>query len=260
MRIELRIPTCAASAADMIDIPAGPFLYGGAGRPAVQNADCVLPEVEGELPAFAIDRTEVSNARFASFAAMSAITGYPMPDYPRTELHAHAGEPQMPLASIDAFEAEAFCNYLGKRLPRDTEWVKAARGGLMIDGAPNPEPRRLYPWGTADRRECRNDAGPEDGHAWVAAVDDLTCGASPYGVLNLVGNVAEWISQAEPLDRERGRCGCCAAAASRRRPSSSYRPPPAATSGKGGSSTSRSACAAPAGVGSHDPAHATTAR
>jgi eukaryotic-like serine/threonine-protein kinase len=200
MRIELRIPTCAASAADMIAIPAGLFLYGGTGRPAVKNEDCLLPELEVDLPAFDIDRTEVSNARFAPFAAMAAITGYPVPDYPRTELHARAADPQMPLASVDAFEAEAFCRYMGKRLPDDMEWVKAARGGLQLAGAPNPEPRRLYPWGTADRRECSNDAGPEDGHAWVAAVDDLPCGASPYGVLNLAGNVAEWIGRGGQRD------------------------------------------------------------
>lgn len=206
MRVVLQVPTCAASAADTIAIPAGPFIYGGAGEPVVKFVACdgtEEPEVEVELPAFAIDRTEVSNARFAPFAAMSGLTGYPVPDYPKTAVHERAGEPDMPIAAVDAFEADAFCRYLGKRLPSEYEWVKAARGGVMIDGKPNPRPRRTFPWGGGPRPDCSNDEGEADGHRWVSAVDEFRCGASPYGVLNLVGNVYEWLDRARQPDRDR---------------------------------------------------------
>ncbi len=136
------------------------------------------------------------------FASMHASTGYPVPEYPSVELFAHADEPMMPLAAVDAFEAEAFCRYMGKRLPSEHEWVKAARGGLTIGGAPNPYPRRLYPWGPTRQILCSNDRGEEDGYAWVAPVDGIPCGASPYGVLNLAGNVAEWIAREGQVDRD----------------------------------------------------------
>lgn len=206
MRVVLQVPTCAASAADTVAIPAGPFIYGGAGEPVVKFLACdgtEEPEVRMELPAFAIDRTEVSNARFAPFAAMSGLTGYPVPDYPKTAVHEHAGEPDMPIAAVDAFEADAFCRYLGKRLPSEYEWVKAARGGVVVDGKPNPRPRRTFPWGGGPRPDCSNDEGEADGHRWVSAVDDFRCGASPYGVLNLVGNVYEWLDRARQPDRDR---------------------------------------------------------
>lgn len=50
------------------------------------------------------------------------------------------------------------------------------------------------------RRDCVNLGGIEDGHRWVAPVNAFTCGASPYGVLQLAGNVEEWISEAGQRD------------------------------------------------------------
>lgn len=199
-RLELPVPTCAASAADMVEIEAGPFIYGGPGEPAVPTAERLEPEQVLDLPQFSMDRTEVSNARFAPFARMREVTGYEAPAYPHTEVHAHAGEPDHPLAAVDAFEAEAICRFWGKRLPGDHEWTKAARGGLTVHGVVNPAPRRRYPWGTTSAL-CSNDAGIEDGYRWVAPVDAFQCGRSPYGVLNLAGNVSEWISRERQTDR-----------------------------------------------------------
>lgn len=199
-RIPLVIPTCAASAAGTIAIEAGPFIYGGPGEPKIRTDEKVEPEQVIDLPAFAIDRTEVSNGQFAPFARLHQLTGYPAPDYPATEVHKDAGNPRMPVSAIDGFEAEAFCRFMGKRLPGDHQWVKAARGGLTVHGNPNPAPRRLYPWGTV-WASCSNDDGDADGYFWVAPVDAFPCGASPYGVLNLAGNVAEWISREGQADR-----------------------------------------------------------
>jgi formylglycine-generating enzyme required for sulfatase activity len=185
-----------------VDIESGPFVYGGPGEPRTRVPGTPDPEEVIDLPAFAIDRTEVSNAQFAPFAQMRRVTGYPVPDYPQTELHKDAGLPRIPVTSIDAFEAEAFCRFLGKRLPGDHEWVKAARGGLTIHGKPNPVPRRLYPWGGDVPAHCANIAGIEDGYRWLAPVDALPCGASPYGVLNLAGNAGEWISRQGQTDHD----------------------------------------------------------
>ncbi len=201
-RLELAVPTCAASAWGEVTIEAGPFLYGGRGQPPTAHAEYEQPEQVVVLPAFAIDRTEISNGQFAPFARMHRLTGYPVPDYPRTAVHKDAGAPRFPVTAIDSHTAEAFCRFLGKRLPSEHEWVKAARGGLSLAGAPNPAPRRLYPWGP-EPAPCANQEGLADGYRWVAPVDSLPCGGSPYGVLHLAGNVSEWISREGQTDRER---------------------------------------------------------
>ncbi|WXB20279.1 SUMF1/EgtB/PvdO family nonheme iron enzyme [Pendulispora albinea] len=202
-KIEIAIPTCQASAEGMITIGAGAFVYGGPGEPATHFPDYVEPEQVVELGEYGIDRAEVSNADFEPFAKLQAITGYAVPTYPAEPAVAHAGAgPDMPVTAIDAFEAEAFCRYMGKRLPSDFEWTKAARGGMTIDGKLNPWPRRLYPWGPQVRPRCANVDGTADGFRWVAPAGASTCDESPYGVLNLAGNVAEWISREGQTDKD----------------------------------------------------------
>jgi formylglycine-generating enzyme required for sulfatase activity len=91
---------------------------------------------------------------------------------------------------------------MGKRLPSDFQWTKAARGGLVIAGKPNPHPRRLYPWGVVYERRCVNQAEFQDEYSWTAPVDAFACGASPYGILQMAGNVQEWIARDGQSDRE----------------------------------------------------------
>lgn len=195
-RIELPVPTCAASAAETVPIPAGPFVYGGPGAPpATLPPEELAPRETVSLDAYAIDRTEVSNARFAPFAALAAVHGFPAPVYPMAGALADIHRPEMPVTWVDAHQAAALCRYWGKRLPTEHEWTKAARGGLAVDGRPNPAPERLRPF-AGDVRDCINAGGADDGHVWSARVDAFPCGASPYGVLNLAGNVAEWTARA----------------------------------------------------------------
>jgi eukaryotic-like serine/threonine-protein kinase len=211
--LRINVPSCQASRWDTIEVAAGPFIYGGPGEPATTHAhepDYALPEQTLELATFWIDRTEVSNGTFAPFAQMESITGSPAPSYSTEKGHEQDGDVMFPVTDIDWYEATAFCRYIGKQLPTDQQWVKAARGGLVVNGVPNPAPSRLYPWGIEARRECVNAAGSGDGYDWLAPVDSFHCGASPYGVLNLVGNVAEWISRdgqpdpQNPLSEVRG--------------------------------------------------------
>lgn len=206
-RIDIDVPTCQASRWGMVEIPAGPFFFGGQSVPKVEGveaADYTAPIAQVELPAFWIDRTEVSNAAFEPFARMAALTGYPKPTYSsgNDAKHRHDGDGDRPVTSVDSFEAEAFCRYLGKTLPSDHQWVKALRGGLVIDSQYNPAPWRLFPWGAEDKPSCANLQGEADGFPWVAPVDAMPCDVSPYGVLQLGGNVEEWISREGQLDPE----------------------------------------------------------
>jgi formylglycine-generating enzyme required for sulfatase activity len=203
--ITVWVPTCNASAADAVFIEKGRFIYGGPGEPESKfygQADYTEAEITVDLDAFTIDRTEVSNLRYEPFARLEPITGYPRPVYPDLDQEmAGAGEPTHPVSYVRPAEAEAYCAYLGKRLPSDYEWTKAARGGLVINGRPNPHPRRLYPWGVTARPECVNVRGPDDGYIWTAPVDAFSCGDSPYGVRQLAGNIQEWIAREGQTDR-----------------------------------------------------------
>ena len=137
----------------------------------LRPADYTEPEQVIDLPAFAIDRTEVSNAAFAPFGQLGRVTGYLFPvyaTYGTDNDHARDADPTYPVSNIDAFEAKAYCEYMGKRLPSDHQWTKAARGGLKIGGKPNPYPRRLYPWGTDENLQCVNQLGDKDGYPWTA--------------------------------------------------------------------------------------------
>jgi formylglycine-generating enzyme required for sulfatase activity len=197
-RIELWIPTCRATFANTVIIEKGPFIHGGPGDPKSRyfgETDYTESEQMIELPAFAMDRTEVSNAAFAPFLQLEKVTGYPAPRYPVTGEHRHDADPASPVSYVDAYQAEAYCEYMGKHLPSDLQWTKAARGGSEVDGKQNPFPRRLYPWGNVAKPDCVNVKGAQDGHEWAAPVDSLPCGASPYGILHLAGNVQEWIAR-----------------------------------------------------------------
>jgi eukaryotic-like serine/threonine-protein kinase len=205
-RWRIAVPTCRATRWSTIEIEAGPFIYGGPGVPASswyekKDPDYTEPEVTIELPTFAIDRTEVSNGAYAPFAAMASLTGYHPPIYADDQKHKDDSGPEYPVTSIDAWNAQAFCRFLGKDLPSDAQWVKAARGGLVIDGKPNPNPKRLYPSGAQPHPACANLADLQDGYDWAAPVTAFECGASPYGVLNQVGNVEEWIARNGQMDR-----------------------------------------------------------
>jgi hypothetical protein len=192
--LHIAVPTCSATLAGTIAIPAGPFIYGGVGEPpSAAVAKDPDPQIRNDrredLPAFRIDKTEVSNAAFARFASMAHITGIEAPRYPSNAELRHAGDPRKPVTGIPWRIARDYCRYLGKQLPSSQHWVKAMRGGeRLADGQRNPLPRRNLPWGLGDARE-RARLDPTKG---VADVGTHPADESPYGVLDLAGNAAEW--------------------------------------------------------------------
>ena len=196
--LRIRVPTCAATRAGTLAVPAGPFVFGGAGDPPTRfPAFADPPESTRTLTGFRMDRTEVSNAAYAVYAEMGAVTGRSLPAYPSTAPLDLSGRPDHPVSYVDWYEARDYCRFLGKRLPTSQEWEKAARGGLTLDRAgriENPRPRRNLPWGTDDRVGPANLMGDEDGYAGTSPVGSYPEGASPYGILDLAGNVHEWTS------------------------------------------------------------------
>jgi eukaryotic-like serine/threonine-protein kinase len=192
VRFEIKVPTCQASAAGTVDIPAGPFMSGGPGEPpSSYAAKYALRAVKTHLDRYAIDRTEVTNAAFRIFSAMSKLTRIAQPSYPDTGYLRDAKEDRYPASGVPWLEAWAYCRYLGKDLPSSARWEKALRGGLTLaSGAPNPHPTRNFPWGeprpgTIAKLEDVLPKGP-------VPVGTFPGDVSPEGVLDLAGNVSEW--------------------------------------------------------------------
>ncbi|HEX7840543.1 MAG TPA: SUMF1/EgtB/PvdO family nonheme iron enzyme, partial [Kofleriaceae bacterium] len=205
MVLHIRVPTCAATLADTIPIPDGPFIYGGLGEPPSPALEADPdPRFHADqritLPSYRIDRTEVTNAAFAMFASMAGFTSISAPIYPTAPELRDADKPKKPVTSIDWHVAHAYCRYLGKELPSAQQWVKGMRGGeILPGGTPNPMPRRNLPWGKpwddatvrARAQLFREDAA---GIVGVADVGTHLEDISPYGVLDLTGNAQEWTS------------------------------------------------------------------
>lgn len=144
-----------------------------------------MPQHIAQTGAYYIDATEVTNKQYKTFlneTSQHAPPHWVKGSYP-------AGTEMMPVTGVTLIDANAYAKWRGARLPTGAEWEKAARG---TDG-------RLFPWGnTWDRQRARHmvevGAGP-------LPVGSHPNGTSPYGCLDMIGNVAEWtVSKLTPYD------------------------------------------------------------
>lgn len=189
--LAVRVPTCEATRTGMITIPAGPFVAGGLGDPPAPYRPVDVPrESQPWLDEYAIDRTELSFALMHEFVAMREVHGISELTVPDTAQLKKADAPRRPAIGMTWQEARAVCRWLGRDLPTLDQWDKAFRGGSMINGKPNPCPRRSFVWCgglEAGRANLRGEQVP--GPAAVGTYDEDT---SSYGVKDMVGNVSEW--------------------------------------------------------------------
>ena len=172
-------------------IPAGEFLMG-----AVDDDDMgytksfreEMPQHVVYLDAFHIDVYQVTNAQYKKFVD---ATGQPAPnqwgDF-------NFNTPNQPVVGVSWFDAVAYAEWAGKRLPTEAEWEKAARGGLV---------NKRYPWGNEppDGTQCNfkdrdvdtdilYDEAVNDGYRYTAAVGSYP--TNGYGLYDMAGNVFEW--------------------------------------------------------------------
>jgi formylglycine-generating enzyme required for sulfatase activity len=178
---------------DRVLVPAGPFVRGST------RALDERPVETKRLPAFRIDRTEVTRGNYARCVAARRCKA------PNVDVTADV---ELPVTGVSFEDARAYCSFAGGRLPSEDEWEKAARGSDA----------REFPWG-ADAACERGNWGNFDGEGPCSgknpgrpvAVGSYPSGASPYGALDLAGNVWEWVTgryDDEP-DRRVVRGGSC---------------------------------------------------
>ena len=173
-------------------VPAGTFTMG---NESGNNDEKPVHEVY--LDAFWIDQTEVTNAMYAQCVA--ATTCQPpasAASYTHTPYYGNPEFDTYPVVYVSWSQAQAYCQWAGRRLPTEAEWEKSARG---TDG-------RTYPWGNAVPESKYLNFRGEFGD--MSAVGSYPAGVSPYGALDMAGNVIEWVASlhlAYPYEAVDGR-------------------------------------------------------
>jgi formylglycine-generating enzyme required for sulfatase activity len=181
----------------MVRIPAGEFKMGSARADDPETLEEELPQHIVYLDTYWIDQTEVTNAQYAMCVADAGACTKPNDNKSLTRSNYYENDQyaNYPVIFVNWSQAAAYCAWAGRRLPTEAEWEKAARG---------PE-GRIYPWGnTFDGTlanycdiNCLNDWGDkdfDDGYIDTSLVGDYPAGASVYGVLDMAGNIYEWVA------------------------------------------------------------------
>ncbi len=217
------VVTLRAPGPDRVRLPAGTFTMGSTEKDLAYAHELCLKEPVGAractreatlvmvmlrlereahpvtLSPFAIDRTEVSVGAYRRCVASGACAP---PAFSPGD--ARFDRDELPVTQVRFQDAAAYCAFAGGRLPTEAEWEYAARG---VTG-------RRFPWGMiwASRRanhgaiSATDTTDASDGTTLLAPVESYPDGASPEGVLNLAGNVAEWVNDLVDLQAsdERG--------------------------------------------------------
>ncbi len=184
-----------ADGMEMVYVPAGVFWMGS--EEGEGDGD-EHPRHEVYLEGYWIDRYEVTNGQYERCVAAGKCSPPSQNgSYTRGSYYGDEQYADYPVIYVNWEQARRYCEWAGGRLPSEAEWEKAARG----------TDERRYPWG--DEFDCRKGnfddeqqddsyvvpGGPNcDGYIDTAPVGSYPAGASPYGVLDMVGNVWEWVA------------------------------------------------------------------
>jgi formylglycine-generating enzyme required for sulfatase activity len=167
---------------ETILIPAGEFLMGSDPQQDELAADREQPQHRLYLPYYYLTKTLVTNAEYGAFVL---ATGHEAPVGWTNKIPPRGAEAH-PVVNVSWYEAQDYCSWLsevtgrGYGLPSEAEWEKGARA---TDG-------RIYPWGNQwDATLCNSAESVLDK---TTSVYTNPQGASPYGILDMAGNVWEW--------------------------------------------------------------------
>lgn len=160
--------------AEMVLIPAGEFQMG-----ASNSNNDEFPVHNVYLDAYYMDKHEVTNAQYKKF--MDAV-GH---QAPKCWNDPNFNAPNQPVVGVSWYDAKAYADWAGKRLPTEAEWEKAARGGLI---------GKKYPWGDTLTHDNANDDGIGGKDIWEYTSPVGSFAPNGYGLYDMAGNVCEWCS------------------------------------------------------------------
>lgn len=183
------VPTCETCGGPMVVVPEGAFLMGCRRPPDTQcDDDEAFPARAISVSEFSFDETEVTVEAYQGCVSSGAC------EDPGTVGSCNwgvSGREQHPVNCVGWFGATQYCAWVGRRLPTEAEWEKAARGP---DG-------RVYPWGNTPEASCAHvvmddtgSGGAGCGRLGTWEVKSRAKGQSPYGAYDVIGNVWEWVS------------------------------------------------------------------
>jgi formylglycine-generating enzyme required for sulfatase activity/mono/diheme cytochrome c family protein len=170
----VKITKNARDGADMVYVPPGEFIMGS------NEVEDGKPIHRVMLDGYYIYRTPVTVAQYLTFCAETGHRRPPSPDFNRNWTHF-----DHPIVNVTYDDALDYCHWAGAKLPTEAQWEKAARG---TDG-------RIFPWGDDfDRSKlwCSKNRFSDAGG--TKPVGSFPSGASPFGVLDMAGNVWQWCS------------------------------------------------------------------
>lgn len=162
----------------LVYVPAGEFTMGVDG-----GYEDEQPEHIVYLDEFWIDQTEVTNAMYTKCVA-AGVCSYPRYSGSLTR-SSYYGNPEYkdyPVIYVNWYQARDYCEWTERALPTEAQWEKAARG----------EDKRIYPWNDDNYGKKRGNTDWSIGD--TDKVGSYPDGASPYGVLDMAGNVQEWVN------------------------------------------------------------------
>ncbi|MEE8128581.1 MAG: SUMF1/EgtB/PvdO family nonheme iron enzyme [Nitrospinaceae bacterium] len=161
---------------EMILIPEGVFTRGSESGGFDEK-----PQQEIYLDAFYIDKYEVAVEDYNVFRRAANYVEPSVPFFQGD--HNILKTPKYPVVGVSWSDAVNFCTWAGKRLLKEVEWEKAARGTHGL----------IYPWGNRALPKRANIAGTADGFQYMAPVGSFPMGRSVYGVYDMAGNASEWV-------------------------------------------------------------------
>jgi formylglycine-generating enzyme required for sulfatase activity len=164
----------------LVYVSAGKFRMGSRQNDFGSQSD-EKPQRSVTVSAFWIDQTEVTNALYRRCIQARVCERVLVPET-WDVYHNDPYYEDYPAVFVDWENAKAYCEWVGRRLPTEAEWEKAARGPHA----------RLYPWGNEAPAGHLLNYDNKIGHP--TAVKSYEGGASPYGAYDMAGNVFEWVS------------------------------------------------------------------
>jgi formylglycine-generating enzyme required for sulfatase activity len=161
-------------------VPAGTVYMGG--LDVLRDSDEIPPH-KVQINAFWIDQVEVTNGMYS--LCVDVGTCRPPVNLSSDNRFDYFGNPEFrdyPVVQVSWTDANVYCQWAGRRLPTEAEWERAARGDDM----------RTFPWGDEPPNANNSNSGNSVGD--TSRVGSYAEGASPFGALDMAGNVWEWVA------------------------------------------------------------------